>query len=303
MNSDVAQKYIPTIQLPMVESEAHSDTLTQDTQASSLMARINLPTDENFANEGIIEFKKMIAYLPQDLGEKARNDEDLFKVYYGIFPELGGWSGSLLTRSTTTPEETAILIEAINSNGWLRVIRHAHRGFSLVNLKAAIRVIRNNSIYFPEEALLNPISWLINNPTQWYPGAIEGIEDIRYGLLSGFPLNACLKCVKCDQTHRRLRNRELPGETMEEAIFIHNFVMARKHTPEELAKFSEILRNRGRGLFTEDEISLWKQRHYVETEAYEGFIGFDESDDAWASAADELYRKIKTGSSVRRNTT
>lgn len=259
---------------------------------------ISLPTDEKLANEGIIEFEKMIASLPKELGEKVRNDEDLFKTYCGIFPERGGLSGSLLNRSTITPEQTAILIEAINSNGWARVIRHAHRGHSIVNLKAATRVIRNNSVYFPEEALLDPVAWLISNPSQWYgwyAGVTQHILEIRYGLLSGFPLNACLKESEYHQVRKRLMDSMLPGETTEETVFINNFLMlGRDHTPEELARFSEILRNKGRGLFTEEEISLWEQMHSVEIDACGGFVGFDESDDAWALAAEDLYRNIKT---------
>ena len=50
------------------------------------ISAVQLPTDEKLASEGIVEFEKMIASLPQDLGEKARNNEDLFKVYCGIFP-------------------------------------------------------------------------------------------------------------------------------------------------------------------------------------------------------------------------
>ena len=47
---------------------------------------VQLPTDEKLASEGIVEFEKMITSLPEELGEKARNDEDLFKTYCGIFP-------------------------------------------------------------------------------------------------------------------------------------------------------------------------------------------------------------------------
>ena len=259
------------------------------------ISAVQLPTDEKLASEGIVEFEKMIASLPQDLGEKVRNDEDLFKAYCGIFPELGGLSGCLLNRSTITPEQAAILIEAINSNGWAKVIRHAHRGHSIVNLKAATRVIRSNPAYFPEEALLDPAVWLISNPSQWYgwyAGAMQYILEIRYGLLSGYPLNACLKEFEYYQVRKRLMDSMLPGETTEEAVFINNFLrLGKDPAPEELARFSEILRNKGRGLFTEDEISLWVKTHGVGVCI--GFVGFDESDDAWALAVDELYWKIK----------
>ena len=255
---------------------------------------VQLPTDEKLANEGIMEFKKMIASLPEELAKKVRNNEDLFEVYCGIFPERGGWSGSLLNNPPLPLEQVVILIEAINSNGWARVIRHAHRGYSIVNLKAAARVIRSNPDYFPQEASLDPISWLINNPTQWYPGVSGSIEEVRYGLLSGYPLNACLKDVKYYQVRKRLFNSVLPGETTEEAIFISKFLMTNDHTPEELARFIEILRTKSRGLFTEDEISLWAQKHSVGIGACGGFMGFDESDEAWAAAADVLYRTIKT---------
>lgn len=266
------------------------------TQGPTSSVTINLPTDEELANEGIMEFDKMITSLPIELGEKARNDEGLFKAYCGIRPEIGGMSGSLLDRPTTTLEHTTILIEAINGNRWARVIRHAHRGYSIVNLKATTRVIRNNPDYFPEEALLNPTTWIVNNPAQWYPSAKEDIEEVRYGLLSGFPLNACLKYVKYCQARRRLIRSVLPEETIEEAVFIINFVMTTKDpTAEELVRFIEILRSKGKGLFTEEEISLWeqKQRWDVEIDACRGFISFDESDEAWALAADDLYRKIK----------
>ena len=257
---------------------------------------VQLPTDEKLANEGIIEFEKLIISLPKELGEKVRNDEDLFKTYCGIFPERGGWSGSLLSRSTITPEQAAILIEAINSNGWARVIRHAHRGHSIVNLKAATRVIKNNPAYFPEEALLDPAVWLISNPSQWYgwyAGAMQYTVEIRYGLLSGYPLNACLKEFEYYQVRKRLMDSILPGETTEEAVFINNFLrLGKDPAPEELARFGEIRRNKGRGLFTEDEILLWVKTHGVGVCI--GFVGFDESDDAWALAVDDLYRKIKT---------
>jgi len=256
---------------------------------------VQLPTDEKLTNKGIVEFEKMIASLPKELGEKVRNDEDLFKVYCGIFPELGGLSGSLLNRSTITPEQAAILIEAINSNGWARVIRHAHRGHSIVNLRAVARVIRNNPAYFPEEALLGPVVWLISNPSQWYgwyAGVTQYILEIRYGLLSGYPLNACLKEFEYNQVRRRLMDSMLPGETTEEVVFINNFLrLGKDHTPEELARFVEILRSKGRGLFTENEVSLWVKMHSVD--GCGGFMGFDESDDAWALAVDDLYRKIK----------
>ena len=258
---------------------------------------VQLPTDEKLASEGIVEFEKMITFLPEELGEKARNDEDLFKTYCGIFPEKGGISGSLLNNAEITTEQAVILIETINNNGWLRVIMHVHRGYSIVNLRAIARVIRNNHDYFPSEALLDPVSWLINNPTQWYEwyaGASQGIIEIRYGLLSGYPLNACLKYVKYCQVRKRLMNSVLPGETTEEAIFMNNFLMLGKdHASEELSRFIKILRDRGKGLFTEDEISLWAQRHAVEIDACGGFVGFDKSDEAYALAIDTLYRALK----------
>lgn len=183
----------------------------------------------------------MIASLPEELAGKVRNDEDLLGVYCGVFPEVGGRSGSLLTRRSLALEQTAILIEAINSNGWAKVIMHAHLGYSVVNLKAVARVIRDNQEYFPQEALSDPVSWLSDNSPQWFLGAMTDIKEIRYGLLSGFPLNACIKEGAYNQVRRRLINNVLPGETMEDIIFLNNFVMYGRsvdsYSSEELARF------------------------------------------------------------------
>jgi hypothetical protein len=258
------------------------------------MTTINLPTDERLAGEGIVEFEKLLASLPEELAKKAKSDEDLFWLYVGIYPEIGGWSGSLLDELGPNLEQAAILMDAINESGWARVVIHSHKGYSIVNLRAAARVIRDNQGYFPQEAFSNPVAWLINNPSQWYASAV-GITEVRYGLLSGYPLNACLKNVAYSKARKRLMNSVLPEETVEEAIFLRYFVMlgSEAYKLEELGKFCEILRSKGKGLFSEDEITLWAQKHSVSRGTYSGFMGFDASDDAWAVAADDLCRKIK----------
>jgi len=275
----------------------HARQGLQDTQARKGTVSVNLPTDEDLASKGLAEWEKLIASLPEELAAKAKGNEDLLGVYCGIYPEIGERSGFLLSRPINL-EQTAILINAINNNGWAKVIMHAHLGYSIVNKEAVIRVIMNNRDYFPLEAFADPVSWLSNNQTQWNLGPWTDLKEVRYGLLSGFPVNACRKYVAYHHARKKLINNVLPGETMKEAIFLTYLVMygrdaGSSYSADELGRFSEIVRNKGNDLIADGEISLWAQLHGVSIGDGGGFLGFDESDDEWVAAANLLFRKVK----------
>jgi len=63
--------------------------------------------------------------------------------------------------------------------------------YSLFNLLAVQQVAKNYPEYFPAEVVIDTRNWLQNNWQIWADG--RGMNCIRYGLLSGFPLEAALK--------------------------------------------------------------------------------------------------------------
>lgn len=72
-----------------------------------------------------------------------------------------------------------------------RTLEYDWETYSLFNLLAVQQVAKNYPEYFPAEIAIDTRSWLQHNWAVWADG--KGMNCIRYGLLSGFPLEAATK--------------------------------------------------------------------------------------------------------------
>lgn len=74
--------------------------------------------------------------------------------------------------------------------------------YHLFNLRAVRQVATNHPAYFPAEVIADTRNWLAQNWPMWR----DGIDDncIRYGLLSGFPLEAAIQFARQKSTGQRL---------------------------------------------------------------------------------------------------
>src|SRR5205807_2420114 len=77
----------------------------------------------------------------------------------------------------------------------------------LFNLRAVRLVATNYPAYFPTEVSTNTRAWLQQNWRMWADGNEENC--IRYGLLSGFPLEAVERFAEHKRTNQQLRLDEV----------------------------------------------------------------------------------------------
>jgi len=152
-----------------------------------------LPTTPELAAEGVRAFQKMISSLPVYL-RWIKQDADLLRVYTGVSPEIaiqGNWTFHKFWRK--------ILFQAIQADGNMKVVHTDKSKDSILNLRAAQRVMEanqglryNNELVFPT----TDVDWLLKDVPEWY-GAHEKyfatIKSVRYGLLSGFSPPAVMR--------------------------------------------------------------------------------------------------------------
>ena len=83
---------------------------------------------------------------------------------------------------------------------------------SFINLVSAHNVITNAAEYFPSQAMSNTRDWLATSPQEWKQGdnfddPSKDVYQIRYGVLSGFSLEAAILYAPFQRLEKKIINR------------------------------------------------------------------------------------------------
>ncbi|QBD76292.1 hypothetical protein EPA93_09840 [Ktedonosporobacter rubrisoli] len=192
-------------------------------------AAYKLPTSRAIAEEAFAEFMALREQFPPQakqllMGLATKGPQRLFKFIEvrrcvsGISPEIAFEEHVL---EVFLEEAAPQLEQIINTRAERFFVYHKARTpeydwekYSLFNLLAVQQVARNYPQYFPEEVLREPRNWLQNNWMLWADG--RGMNCIRYGLLSGFPLGSVLKFAMYKEVRKKLEDGQETALTEEE---------------------------------------------------------------------------------------
>ncbi|MFH1394911.1 MAG: hypothetical protein ABIH09_02005 [Candidatus Omnitrophota bacterium] len=170
--------------------------------------------------------------------------------------------------------------------------------FQIINIKAANKVMKEHPGYFPEEARINTKTWLKNNLYEW--DYAEGKEptrkqNVRYGLLSGFCLNAVEKFSnKADVKFLIKIGPALEERFTEEEIEYIDVEHGSELTYEKLLRIKKIFKEKAGDLLTDKEIeavliALREESIDLDSLYTTGWHAFDEQDKIWQQKLDEVF--------------
>jgi len=157
-------------------------------KAESFVAR--LPTNMEIAQKGAENFEKVVQRLPDRLKLIFLNSIQIQGCFIGVTPEVGSEEETPLNNLGTV--QVSELVEILSQEA--PEMEMANGGQILINIEAAQRVIRNYPEYFPEGIVYSLRSWLVVKKSEWchYSLNREDQREIRWGLLSGYPLTSVL---------------------------------------------------------------------------------------------------------------
>ena len=259
-----------------------------------------LPTTTEIAKEGTRQFKEILPYLPPEV-KKIFQDNEIKRCFASISPEVGAVDGLSLDNL----EELGLLdktIELLVKHAPdIVIIRHKKNHpaisptLSLVNLRAAEHVIKNNPSVFPSEALANPTQWIVDNSSDWYQiqpvsDPIGDIFTIRYGLLSGFPLDASTKFQPYWRAWDKLKADIF---SQKDHDFIYRYGQTEGFLNPKSQKEMTTLLGKSRADLTPDEKELIINHRRVRAEpAVTGYLGFQgEYDTRYATRLNRIFQE------------
>lgn len=163
-----------------------------------------LPTSKEIAEKGQAEFSLLLKQFPKNarqlfIGSASTRPYytkflDVRRCVAGISPEIAfeTYIIEVFPREAFTEAEQIINTQAEHFFFYHKKITQQYNWekYSLFNLLAVRQVAKNYPEYFPAEVVTDTRNWLQNNWKIWADG--RGKNCIRYGLLSGFPLDAAL---------------------------------------------------------------------------------------------------------------
>lgn len=269
-----------------------------------------LPTTPDIAIDGVRLLKEIFDRLPSNKLKFAFvRDPAVLACLTGVTPERiaifyeydgneSKDSGGLeLSDSEINQLEGGVrdTTDKIVIHSSAQVSTHENGYFSLINVAAAKYVIQNNPSYFPQEAQEDTRRWLTEHKDEWWGGnnpGNENIEDIRAGLLSGFPLWSVKAYPILDQAISRLKGL-LTNEEMNKVLYYRRNYAKTDQTDQEIRK---ILLGVPSAVSSE-EINLILKTTAIMRPDFRSIIsytGFDpQRDFAYANALKELF--IKSG--------
>ncbi|MBV9021101.1 MAG: hypothetical protein JOZ71_10345 [Ktedonobacteraceae bacterium] len=174
---------------------------------SLFISSLDIPT---LASQGIPRFVlTMKGKAPHQLPKYTKR-LSIQRCFVGISPEIAFESDDIAAFSREALEQTLQELEKYSQNFFIyhqKSIAPDQERYSLFNLLAVRQVARNYPAYFPHSKILtHPKDWLQNNWKVWADG--EGRNCIRYGLLSGFPLDSAVKF----SLYKRIRQKLQEGQ-------------------------------------------------------------------------------------------
>ncbi len=262
---------------------------TSGGDAAMLVDAAKLPTTREIVTEGLQAYKVLVE--DSGLSESLRAElshlesdfaKQIFSVYIGVTPER--WLNRL------GREENHALVTAIERNkNFRRVVHRDESGnnYSLINKKAASRVIRAGSD-FPPEASAD--GWLENNSDQWWYG--EGFHR-RYGLLSGFSPGAVDKFERHIAVRMKILAHRNDFKGWEFKLLQRHFENINNGIRTGIIKKKVLLRiikKRIKGLIDEDIAAHVNAFTTPFLEAEEGgYAAFSDEDVRWNNTLNSIY--------------
>ncbi|HEU5377805.1 MAG TPA: hypothetical protein VFV38_20470 [Ktedonobacteraceae bacterium] len=159
-----------------------------------------LPTNSEVAREGCAEFAALLHQLPQNarqlfLGSAATKPHytkfmDVWRCVAGISAEIAFESHILAAFPEEAFVEATQILNTQTRHFLFYRTEKPPQFYHLFNLLAVRHVAMNYPEYFPGDVVTDTRAWLQHNWHVWADG--NSGNCIRYGLLSGFPLEAVL---------------------------------------------------------------------------------------------------------------
>lgn len=156
------------------------------------------PTHSEIAEKGCAEFASLLSQFSRNarqlfIGSATTKPHyikfmDVWRCAVGVSPEIAFEDYILAAFPQEAFEEAAQIINTQARYFFFYRRERAPQFYHLFNLLAVRQVALNYPEYFPLEVATDTKAWLERNWQLWADG--NGTNCIRYGLLSGFPLEA-----------------------------------------------------------------------------------------------------------------
>jgi hypothetical protein len=158
------------------------------------------------AAQGVPFFVTIAGHRPPDKSPTYSNGLHVQRCFVGISPEIRFEYHDIAAYSREAFEALLRQLNEYSQNFFLyhkESQNPLHEMYHLFNLSAVRHVAANYPACFPSpEMLTHTKEWLQNNGKFWADGG--GINCIRYGLLSGFPLDSAIKFSLYRRIDRKL---------------------------------------------------------------------------------------------------
>jgi hypothetical protein len=167
-----------------------------------------LPTTREIAKLGASEFSEFFKKLSPQSQEKLMTNVAIRRCFTGVSPEVRFEQPS---RNSFAEEHTEYYERARDSYAQTRLAlieankllpadyimmyfpaqeEKENEMFIMLNIRAVQRVMTIHPDHFPLEVKAHPKEWLQSNFKEWWDG-----NNMRYGLISGFPPEAIRKFI------------------------------------------------------------------------------------------------------------
>jgi hypothetical protein len=159
---------------------------------SPLISHVDIQT---LAWQGIPLFATIMQHKAPQQRPRYSNILPTQRCFVGISPEIAFEPHDIAAFSKEAMEETLQEIGKYSQNFFIyhkESTSTNQEKYHLFNLPAVRHIATHYPVYFPHSKILTDTkNWLQSNWELWADG--RGMNCIRYGLLSGFPLDAAIK--------------------------------------------------------------------------------------------------------------
>lgn len=154
-----------------------------------------LPVTEEMVKKGAENYAHVLQKLPEKYQRIFLEDQKILSCFVGTTPEVDGFGESELTKLSASEKGTLnALFQSLGVN--MVILDHLSSPgqrdrASFLNLEAAVNVMKNHPEYFPTTG--DEVNWLRHHSKEWLAHSPDPNVEVRYGLLSGFPLTSAIQ--------------------------------------------------------------------------------------------------------------
>lgn len=249
-----------------------------------------LPTTPEIAKKGVSDlatfFENVLTLEEPNLYIDLINESSIKNCFLGISPEARGsiYPEWYKNYADLLPDIDQMLIHS--SDGNIQLINTAPEKYSIVNLTAIRRVMEYNPQYFSKDMQDDVLKTLQENLPLWeIPKSYE--DEIRYGLLSGFPTQSAEKYAYMSYIRGELQNKLTDDEW---DYFDDYYSGAIERTDEVYQHLAELIHKR-LGNISVEEINEFLDVNRASSEKLEmGYVGGQGEEDAeYIKRLEEIY--------------